>query len=245
MIATLWTMSIILLAPPDMPTRSVSQTKANPFAPSLPYLTPKEEAALDQIIDRFILFDTGLLKGEEGKKAQADFKQLGVEAIPALIRGMNKAAKIEHSCPAVTIAKKLAAYLKTTNDPELLEFARENIGAGVTQSRHLGVLRDLRLACTMRKRAVEKNPLLFRVTYGREPLSSCWRGQSTSSPTKAGNPLCRIWKNCRWTKCWPTWVPPPPVIPTLHCKNRPAICWTVFCSGRIRKPCKNISKRGW
>jgi len=162
MTSMLWTVAVIFLAPADTPSRSGSQPKANPFAPSLPYLTPKEEARLDQIIDRFILFDTGSLKGEEGKKAQADFKQLGPEAIPALIRGMNQAAKIEHSCPAVTIARKLAAYLKSSNDPELLEFARENIGAGVTQSRHMGVLRDLRVACTMRKRVAEKNTVAIQ-----------------------------------------------------------------------------------
>jgi hypothetical protein len=50
----------------------------------------------------------------------------------------------------VTIAKKLARMLNATEDQELLQFARENIGAGVSESRHLGVLRDLRLLCATR-----------------------------------------------------------------------------------------------
>src|SRR5207244_13235895 len=90
--------------------------------------------------------------GEDGKKAGAEFQRLGPEAIPALTRGLNRAAAIEHSCPAVTIAKKLDRMLRASNDAELLEFARENIGAGVTQSRHMGVIRDLRVVCIIRKR---------------------------------------------------------------------------------------------
>ncbi len=50
---------------------------------------------------------------------------------------------MESSCPAVIIAKKVARVLTTTDDMELLMFAKENIGAGVTAKRHLNVLRDL------------------------------------------------------------------------------------------------------
>jgi hypothetical protein len=128
----------------------------NPFAPSLPLLTDEEEERLDQIIGRFIKFDSGQLGGD-GKKIRQEFDKLGPEAIPALIRGLNDAAKIEYSCPAVTIAKKLARMLSATEDQELLQFARENIGAGVSESRHMGVLRDLRLLCATR------NSLLARL----------------------------------------------------------------------------------
>src|SRR5437016_5561132 len=116
------------------------------------------EKKFDQIIDRFIEYDTGKLPGSEGKEALSDFRQLGPEALPALIRGLNRAAKIEHSCPAVTIAKKLNRMLRNTTDLELLEFARENMGAGVTQSRHMGVIRDLRVVCMVRKRLVAQMP---------------------------------------------------------------------------------------
>jgi hypothetical protein len=130
--------------------------KPSPFAPSLPELTDEEEAKLDAIIDRFIAADTGKLRGTEAKTAMEDFRKLGPEATFALIRGLNKSAKIEHSCPALTIARKLAGTLRSTRDTELLQFARENIGAGVERSQHMGVINDLKLNCALRQSAVEK-----------------------------------------------------------------------------------------
>jgi hypothetical protein len=130
--------------------------KANPLAPSLPLLTEEEEDRLDEIIDRFIDADLGRLAGEDARKAARDFDKLGPEAIPALIRGLNKAAKIEGSCPAVLIARKLSRMLAATQDAELLEFARENIGAGVGQTRHRAVLQDLRVGCMLRKSALAR-----------------------------------------------------------------------------------------
>src|SRR5262249_2175895 len=100
--------------------------------------------------------DTGKLKGAEAKKALAAFNKLGPEAIPALIRGVNRAAAIEDSCPAVVIAKKLYNLLGKSNDSELLQFARENIGTGIKRSRHLGTLQDLRFFCTQRRNLLER-----------------------------------------------------------------------------------------
>ena len=113
-------------------------------------------------MDRFIQYDTGELRGEEGRKAVKEFRELGPEAIPGLIRGLNRAAKFEYSGPAVTIAKKLAVMLRASNDPDLLEFARENVGAGITQSRHMAVIRDLKMLCITRKRQVGNNPVVAR-----------------------------------------------------------------------------------
>lgn len=126
----------------------------HPFAPSLPQLTDEDEQRFDQVIDRFILYDIGKLKGAEGQKALADFQKLGPEATFALIRGLNRSAAIESSCPAVVIAKKLNTILRSSRDTELLEFARENIGLAVGPSRHLGVLKELRAVCVFRKAEV-------------------------------------------------------------------------------------------
>jgi hypothetical protein len=123
----------------------------NPLAPSLPLLTDEEEEKLDEVINRLIDAEMGKLAGEAHKKAFDDFRRLGPEAIPALIRGLNRAAKIETSCPAVIIARKLERMLAVTEDRELLEFARENIGAGVGRTRHHGVLQTLRVGCMVRK----------------------------------------------------------------------------------------------
>jgi hypothetical protein len=132
--------------------------KPSPFAPSLPDLTDAEEEVLDRLIDRFIEADIGKLVGPDAKKAVAEFQALGPEATFALIRGLNKAAAINHSCPAVTIAKKLSGTLRTTRDKQLLEFARENIGSGVESSRHMAVLKDLKVTASLRKSAIEREP---------------------------------------------------------------------------------------
>src|SRR5262245_61458582 len=101
---------------------SAKPRKPGAIAPSLPALQSEEEAKLDDIIDRFILADTGRLKGPEGRRAVTEFEALKSEAIPSLIRGINKAAKINHSCPVLMISKKLNRLLMASEDPILLEF---------------------------------------------------------------------------------------------------------------------------
>jgi len=157
---TILTLTVALLLPGDPAAPSTTPRKPNPFAPSLPLLAEKEEEELDQIIDRFIDFDTGKLHGEEGKQALAEFRRLGSESIPALIRGMNRAAKIDGSCPALTIAKKLRSLFAASNDRQLMDFARENIGAGITRSRHMSVIKDLKFYCLMRKRAIPEDAVI-------------------------------------------------------------------------------------
>ena len=104
--------SVILLlsAAADPPDKETSR-KPHELFPSLHELSEAEENRLDEVIDRFIDYDSGKVKGPEGKKALSEFNKLGPDAIPALLRGLNKAAKIEHSCPAVQITKKLAKML--------------------------------------------------------------------------------------------------------------------------------------
>jgi hypothetical protein len=147
-------LTLLLLLPGDKPAALDTTRKPNPFAPSLPLLTDAEEEQLDRAIDGFIRYDLGRMRADEGRQALSEFLRLGPEAIPALIRGLNRAAAIDGSCPAVTIAKKLSVMLRATKDVQLLEYARENIGAGVTHSRHMGVLRDLRITCMLRKRSL-------------------------------------------------------------------------------------------
>jgi hypothetical protein len=130
--------------------------KRSPYAPSLPYLTKEEEDKLDAIVERYIQYDIGRLQGKEGAKALRDFKALGPEAIPSLVRGLNRAARIEHSCPVVVIAQKLVRLLAASEDQELMEYVRDNIGSGVGGTRHAGVLKDLRFAVLMRKNALAR-----------------------------------------------------------------------------------------
>jgi hypothetical protein len=60
--------------------------------------------------------------------------------------------------------------LGSTEDVELLEFARENIGSGVGRTRHSGLLQEMRVACMLRKGELarrgitEKTPAILTTT---------------------------------------------------------------------------------
>jgi HEAT repeats len=146
------TLAVLAADPPAADT----PRKPSAYAPSLPQLTKEEEEKDDQIIDRFIQADVGLLRGAEARDAVRDFRALKSDAIPNLIRGLNRAARIEHSCPVVVIAEKLQRMLLASDDQELLQFARDEIGAGVGRSRHQNVLQDLRFQCMLRKNALAR-----------------------------------------------------------------------------------------
>jgi hypothetical protein len=185
MCSLILTLVLALHMPPDSLRSTETPRKPNPFAPSLPQLSDEEENQLDQTINRFIDYESGKVRGPDAKKVLADFQKLGPEAIPALIRGLNQAAKIEHSCPAVIIAKKLARMLSASKDSQLLDFARENIGAGITQSRHMGVIKDLRVLCMLRKRglAQEESRATVRTLPGTKAVGSA---QSTTGKKNVG-----------------------------------------------------------
>src|SRR5579871_1210615 len=145
-------LSLFLCGDTDPPrsTDGTTPRKPHPFAPSLPETTKQEEDKFDKIIDRFILADTGKIKGDEAKQAMEDFRKLPPESVFALIRGLNRAAKINDSCPALVIAKRIASQMRTTRDIQLLTFTRENAGAGIGHSQYSDIIRDLRLYCAQR-----------------------------------------------------------------------------------------------
>src|SRR5581483_8669737 len=171
MVASLLPLTLAVLLAADAPAKSETPRKPHPLAPSLPELTDEKEGAFDRVVERFIDYDTGRLRGPDGKQALADFHKLPPESIFALIRGVNRSADIEASCPVVTIARKINSILRSSNDPELLEFARENIGAGVTKQRHLGVIRDLRVAAMLRRRDLGSNAVVARPRPSAAPPS--------------------------------------------------------------------------
>jgi len=148
----------LALSADPLPANTATPRKPHPLAPSLPELTDQEEAEFDRIIDRFIKADTGKLGGADGRSAMDAFKELGPEATFALIRGFNRSAHIEHSCPALSISRKLTSFLKVTGDIDLLQYAKENVGAGVVKTRHGDVIRDVKLSCTQRITAIKNAP---------------------------------------------------------------------------------------
>ncbi|MGL4555473.1 MAG: hypothetical protein ACRC33_30255 [Gemmataceae bacterium] len=135
-------------------------------APSLPATTRAEEDRFDAVIDRFILADTGKLRGDAARKAVADFDGLKPAAIPALIRGLNRAARINHSCPILMIGKKLARMLLSSQDPVLLDFARDELQGSATGTPHAGAVQNLRVQLMLRKNALERLPLPPRSLAG-------------------------------------------------------------------------------
>lgn len=188
---TLLPLALILLLPAALSASEKEPRKPSPFAPSLPQLTDEEEEAIDHIVGRFIAYDTGQLRGDEGKKALRDFQKLGPEAIFGLIRGLNRAALMDASCPAVTIGKKVASILRATKDPELLQYARENIGAGVTRTLHGGVLRDLRFLCLLRQRAVARTTSTVRRQKPVKTPRTMSITELSTAVTKAHGPQLR------------------------------------------------------
>jgi len=134
-----------------------AKREPHPLAPSLPLLSEAEEAHYDKIVNQFIKYDLGQLPGAEGLKAKNDFLKLGSESIPALFRGLQTSAKLEHSCPVAMISQKLKSFLLKSNDEELLEFARDELTSAIEGSRHAPLLQDMRLGVTMRRKVVIAN----------------------------------------------------------------------------------------
>jgi hypothetical protein len=164
MIPTALALTAFLFATDPTPDTSPMR-KPHPLAPSLNQLSDEEEAKTDEIINRFIKADTGQLKGEEAKQAQRDFEALGPDAIPALIRGLNRASHLDHSCPTLMIAKKLARMLQGSDDQKLLDFARDEIGT--PRNKHAGIMAELRTMCQQRKNALARaNPPTPSITTG-------------------------------------------------------------------------------
>src|SRR4051794_2698948 len=85
MTSSLLTLTLAVLAGGDALSPGETPRKSSPYAPSLPYLSKQEEERIDQVIDQFILADTGRLRGADARTAMRDFEGLKPEAIPALI----------------------------------------------------------------------------------------------------------------------------------------------------------------
>src|SRR5262245_47904552 len=148
--------SIVLVAMLGQSDGDTKERPRHPLAPSLPRLTKEEEARYENVVERFVLFDTGKLKGAPGKKALEDFKALPPEAVFVLIDGFNVAANREDACPAVIIGKKILSILNISDDLDLLGFAKENLGAGVKSKRHQGLLKDMQFSIQLRKGTVQR-----------------------------------------------------------------------------------------
>lgn len=100
--------------------------------------------AYDKVVNDFILYDIGKLRGMEGQRALSRFQQLeGTAAVPALVRGANRSAKMSASCPILAIQQKLQHVLRNA-DAKTLEYVVQNLDrpSGQQYERVLESLRD-------------------------------------------------------------------------------------------------------
>ncbi len=98
----------------------------------------------DEVVERFIQYDIGRLKGEAAAQALRDFNRLGQNAIPALVRGLNRSASIHASCPVCVLSSRLQSTLAQSQDPGMFAYTLANIGRDVPETApHYGRLMDL------------------------------------------------------------------------------------------------------
>jgi hypothetical protein len=157
--STITTLALALLL--AQTSSSKDQRPRHPLAPSLPVLTEAETARYEAVVERFIEYDIGKskLSKAQGEKAKEDLMRLGPEAIFVLVEAFNRAANMEHSCPAVVIGRKIASILRSTDDVDLLNFAKDTIGSEVKARRHMGVVKDLQVTCILRKGYLQNQKL--------------------------------------------------------------------------------------
>src|SRR5262249_12158740 len=71
----------------------------------------------------------------------------------------NRAANLEHSCPAVIIGRKILSILNSSSDLELLQYAKETAGVGVTGKRHKGMIHEVHFGIMQRKAEIQQRAL--------------------------------------------------------------------------------------
>ncbi len=96
------------------------------------------EAQMDQLINLFLLADSGQLPGPaENRLAIIStfhpiMQQIGPDAIPALVRGTNRAMLLNCvACPGTTFLNYLTAFIPICTDANKLDYVLTNLGRGV------------------------------------------------------------------------------------------------------------------
>jgi hypothetical protein len=90
-----------------------------------------ESNRMDTAVEQFIQYDIGRLSGTHGQQVRLAFNRLGAESIPAVVRGLNRAAILSQSCPIIVLKSKLKSLLQQSDDTSMLELAIDHLGEGV------------------------------------------------------------------------------------------------------------------
>ena len=105
----------------------------------------------DEIVNAFIAYDIGQLQGQAGREAYKQFQSLqGDAALPAVTRGVNKAACINSSCPIIVLAGKFNTMLTATTDPNVVKEAMESLKSECKNAVYGNYVENLRLQAAER-----------------------------------------------------------------------------------------------
>jgi HEAT repeat protein len=121
-------------------------------------LTPAYRIQLqrsNQVVDRFILYDTGQLPGQPGQIALMQFNQLGLESLPSLLLGLERTSNLQASCPFIVLSNKVRTLLAMTNDYQVLLYASEML-AKMDGGRYQAQLRALQVFCEQRLKQLDR-----------------------------------------------------------------------------------------
>lgn len=120
----------------------VAQDKPKPTAAAA---VDPEQQRYDKIVDDFIAYDVGQLRGQAGVKAYQAFEGMtGDGTIPALVRGVNRAASIRNSCPIVVLSSKLQSMLQSCTNGEMLEYAFQNLKVDPASQHYASYVQSLK-----------------------------------------------------------------------------------------------------
>lgn len=111
-------------------------------------LTLEEEDKLDKVINDFIAYD---IASNSAPSAARQLDGLGAEAIPAIVRGINKSAGYSYSCPVTVLSAKLIDLIHKSGDPDVLRFIRTEVGAGVKGNKYSGLLNRVKAESGLRQ----------------------------------------------------------------------------------------------
>jgi hypothetical protein len=140
-------------------------------------LSIEEEEKLDKMLNDFILHDIGEVPNYRTVVA---LRNMGPEAIPALIRALNRSAMMRDSCPVSMFHTKLTYLLSTSNDEEVLRLARASIGVGVRGSRYERLLANLRVVTSQREAQLAR----LRIAKEKGEKAGSEKGSSSNSKSR-------------------------------------------------------------
>ena len=151
-----------------------------PFGPAVSSARAQQPAdQYDRIVEDFIQYDIGQLRGQQGRAANSQFQSLQSEqAIPSLVRGVNRAARLRQSCPVIAVSAKLQSLLQATANVDVLQWAADNLDRSTSGATYGTYLDNMRQIVNHRLAAVdEATPKIAATLQGGGTVSQLRRSR--------------------------------------------------------------------